>query len=122
MGIDYIAVGERIRALRRARKLTQIELAELVGITIAHLSNIEQGKTLFSLQVLLNLSEALQTTPGMILSIIPSKKSKSDQGLIGEIDKSLRECTDAQLTLIEHLVREIKTWLVEQQNNKNDGK
>ncbi len=119
MGIDYIAVGARIRVLRKARKLTQIELAELVGITIAHLSNIEQGKTLFSLQVLVNISEVLETTPEMILAIIPSKKNKVYQRLINEIDKSLKGCTDAQLELMENLVHYTKVWLLEQQNNKS---
>lgn len=115
MEIDYAAVGERIRIFRKKRKLTQIKLAELVGITIAHLSNIEQGKTLFSLQVLMKISEVLETTPGVLLAIIPAEKNTLHQRLTNEVNRSLKGCTDAQLKLIEDLVHYIKIWL-EQQN------
>ena len=37
-------LGKRLRAIRKERKLTQIEVAEAVGISRSHLAQIEGGK------------------------------------------------------------------------------
>ena len=123
MEIDYAAVGVRIRRLRKERGLTQAKLAGLVGITVAHLSNIEQGKTLFSLQVLADIAEMLKTTPGMLLAVAPAGRNGLHKRLTNEINKSLEGCTQAQLELIEGLVCCMKAWF-EQQDKKQsrDGK
>jgi transcriptional regulator with XRE-family HTH domain len=39
------AVGAAIRALRNARRSTQQDTAQGAGITVAHLSKIERGRT-----------------------------------------------------------------------------
>jgi len=45
MAIDICAaVGERVRALRKARGWRQIDLAEHSGINVIYLSYVERGK------------------------------------------------------------------------------
>ena len=39
--VNYVLLGRRIRILRKYRKLTQEQLAEVVGLSIQHLSNAE---------------------------------------------------------------------------------
>ncbi len=39
-----VAVGERVRALRKARGWRQIDLAEHSGINVIYLSYLERGK------------------------------------------------------------------------------
>lgn len=48
--------GERIRLFRQINKLNQVELAEKLGITQAHLSDIENNKTDASIKLLIRLS------------------------------------------------------------------
>ena len=67
MGIDYVAVGERIRRIRKEQKMSQEKLAELIDVSTPHMSNIENGKTKFSLQVLIDLANSLNTTPDALL-------------------------------------------------------
>lgn len=42
--MDYRAVGQRLRALRRARGLRQVDVAEQLGMTDSNVSLIESGR------------------------------------------------------------------------------
>jgi transcriptional regulator with XRE-family HTH domain len=59
-------IGERVRALRKARGLTQPQLASEVGIDQSTVSDIERGKG-FSAEILMRLCDALETTAEYIM-------------------------------------------------------
>ena len=49
--MNYVEMGLKIRILREEKRLTQMMLAELTGMTDREISNIESGKvTHFSVQ------------------------------------------------------------------------
>ena len=52
-------VGERIRLVRLSKKMQQKDVAEKIGISQAHLSNIEKGRNNITLENLLKLHEVL---------------------------------------------------------------
>lgn len=60
-------VGNRIRALREAKKLSQDELANEVGVSRKFLSNIENGNRNFKCDTLMKLAEALDTSEMYLL-------------------------------------------------------
>lgn len=49
----------RIKILRQERRIQQTELAQAVGISQTHLSNIENGKSIVTLENLLKIKSAL---------------------------------------------------------------
>lgn len=55
-----ILIGLNIGYYRRARHMTQIELAEALDISSNYLSQVECGRKTFSLDKLLQLSEILE--------------------------------------------------------------
>ena len=57
--MDYCAIGQRIRKIRKAHGLSQEELAEKVGISTTHMSHIETGNTKLSLPVFVELAKIL---------------------------------------------------------------
>jgi transcriptional regulator with XRE-family HTH domain len=61
---DSQAVGERARAWRMKRGLSQARVAQLAGLPQTSLSNYETGKRPFSLALALRLSAALDITLG----------------------------------------------------------
>lgn len=62
------AIGERVARLRKARQLTQSQLAAEVGVKQPTIANIELGRTRqIKGYVLQGLAAALHTTPGYIL-------------------------------------------------------
>ena len=66
--MDYYAIGQRIRKIRKAHGLSQEELAEKVGISTTHMSHIETGNTKLSLPVFVELAEALDIRTDEMLS------------------------------------------------------
>lgn len=53
------SVGERIRAIRKARGLTQQQLAELSGLDDAYIGSLERGERNFSIDTLEKIINAL---------------------------------------------------------------
>lgn len=53
-------IGNRIRMLRVQRCLSQMEAAKNLGISQAHLSNIESGRNNITLENLLKMHDVLQ--------------------------------------------------------------
>ncbi len=58
----YNRIGLNIAYQRKLKKFTQLQLAELIGISRTHMSNIEAPNmvTPISLEVLFNIADALE--------------------------------------------------------------
>ena len=59
----YEKFGLNVVFYRKRRKLTQLQLAELVGIDRSHISAIELGNVGVSFDVVFKLCEVLGVTP-----------------------------------------------------------
>ena len=66
--IDYGKLGARIKQISLDRRLTQEALAEMVNCNVTHISNIENNHTKVSLNVLLAITNALNTSIDFLLS------------------------------------------------------
>ena len=60
--MDMEVVGKRIQALRKEHKMTQQQLAEAIDISEKYLSNIETGKDICSIHVILNIANLLDAS------------------------------------------------------------
>jgi transcriptional regulator with XRE-family HTH domain len=58
--MDYVALGDRIRRLRRNRELTQEELAKRSKISPSFIGHIERGTRKASIETLVCIANALQ--------------------------------------------------------------
>lgn len=67
MAIDYSDVGQRIKQKRMEKGLTQEKLAELVGIGPSHMSHLESGKTVASMDVFIALCNVLECSADELL-------------------------------------------------------
>ena len=77
--------GDRLRKLRKERKLTQKELATLVGVKNSVISFYEVGDRTPSLEVLIKLSKALRISTDVLLGI--EKSETIDISGLSEKDK-----------------------------------
>lgn len=73
-------VGERINALRRARGLTQNELAEKVALDGRHISRLETGKHYPSLDTLASMAGGAGGGTTGILPVPDDGDRKPDAG------------------------------------------
>ena len=101
-----VSLGYRVKKRRQALKMTQQELAQVLGMTPQHISAIEQEKAAPSLSLLPRLAEELGVTTDYLLAgkeniiteVIPAIKAdrsltlKAKRLLIGLVDE-LRKST-----------------------------
>jgi len=67
--VNRLVDGARpVKVWREYRNLTQKQLAEKTGVTIAHISQIESGKRECSVKLLKSLAAALEVDVEMLLS------------------------------------------------------
>ena len=66
--MDYQALGQKVRFVRKQKNMTQEQLAEAVGISASFLGHIERGTRVASLETLVALCNTLNTTPEYLLS------------------------------------------------------
>lgn len=57
MYYDIYESGKRIQELRKAHKMTQMQLVEVLNISLDHLKKIESGQRGCSVDLLISLSE-----------------------------------------------------------------
>ena len=69
-----LKVGERIREVRKAKRIRQKVLARMVGISPGALTNFEKGRRRISLDWLHRIAEALDTP---VAYFLPDEKDKS---------------------------------------------
>ena len=65
--MDLKAVGQRIKAAREAKNLTQEELAALVNLSTTHVSVIERGLKVTKLDTFVAIANALDISADALL-------------------------------------------------------
>lgn len=73
-GVSFLKklFGERLRALRQLANLTQLELAELVGISDRYLGRVERGLVSPSFDCIERIAQALNTRPANLFLFTPA--------------------------------------------------
>ena len=87
--INYQKLGLKIKEIRISRGLTQDTLAEMVSCNTSHISNIENNHTKVSLNVLLAIANALNTSIDYLLS---DQYENSSLALDKEILTAIQDC------------------------------
>jgi transcriptional regulator with XRE-family HTH domain len=82
--------GTNVRKIRKARDLSQEDLAEAIGISVKHLSNIEVGKRFVSAVTLARFCDELKVVPGALFALKTDKykPESADKTKSFLIDKS----------------------------------
>lgn len=109
MELNYIGIGQRIAKRRIQMGLKQNMLAERLDLSNNYLSSIERGKEKPSLEVIVNICNALQVTPDYLLM-----GNMYSNNVPQNITDGLRLCTKEELSLLSILI----DYLVERQSQK----
>lgn len=103
--MNYYEIGQRIRRARKARRLSQEELAEKVGISTTHMSHIETGNTKLSLPVFAAIAQVLEVQTDSLLYDVPQYSIDAAKNSVTAI---LDECSAQQARIICDVVRTMK--------------
>ena len=108
--LNYVEIGSKIRAFRKAKGMSQEQLAEKVWISTTHMSHIETGATKLSLPVLADIADALGVGVDNLLSTKIVEKKEHAANMIQSV---LDACTPHQRNIIEQIVIAAKTAMDE---------
>lgn len=103
--IDYKDIGARIRAVRKERGLTQEQLAEAVGVGTTHISHIETGHTIPSLQVLIGIINELGCSADELLCIEVAETRPILNNWLTEL---VSDCSSTEIKHIIDVVKAVK--------------
>ncbi len=106
MELDYTEIGKRIARRRKELGLRQIQVCERAGINDKYLSCIERATSIPSLEVVMRLALALDTTPDEFLT--GSVRYETDEWR--DVAELMRNMNSAQLSLAKSFL----CWLSEQ--------
>ena len=104
MVLDYAAMGNRIKEHRKRKKLTQEEIAEMLGISVSFISRIERGNVKVSLETLTKIAAILDTSP---CYFIDGVVKKSDEYLNNELIETTKSFSNTQMQLILELAEAV---------------
>jgi len=98
---DDNQLGQRIRALRQKKKLTQEQISELVGLNSKYWSELERGNETISLKNLNKIAKALEVP---MVDLINAEHEAPRKVLEKEVQKMICEANDEQLKTIYRIL------------------
>ena len=103
--IDYKSIGIRVKKLRLEKKMTQAQLAERIGVGTTHISHIETGNTIPSLDALVSIINALECSADELLC---NEIAKDRPILNSWLTELVEDCSDLEIKLISDMVISMK--------------
>jgi transcriptional regulator with XRE-family HTH domain len=108
MNVNYLEIGQRIRAARQKHGITQEKLAEMVEAGTTHISHIETGNTIPSLKMFIAILNSLNVSADELLC---DNLNKSKAVYQSEITEIIEDCSEKEIRVIAETVKSMKTAL-----------
>ena len=101
--LNFEEIGKHIRAIRIERHYTQEYIANMIGVNVSHISNIENNRVKVSLTALVAICEALGVTVDYILKNEYTATNAIDHEIIKELASCSEEKKEKILKIIQIL-------------------
>ena len=89
-------VGSRVKALRKAKGLTQQQLADMINVTKVSICCYEKGTRFPNIDTFCDLVDALETAPDYLLGMDVEVASESEESYVTSVQKEelelIKEC------------------------------
>ncbi len=110
MKLNYDTIAKQIKYYRSIKQISQAELAEEAEVSTLYISLIETARRKPSLEVLIKIASALNTTADNLLSEKPCQNSDS------VISEMLADCSHYEKIIILETLIAVKTSLRKNEN------
>jgi transcriptional regulator with XRE-family HTH domain len=97
-------LGSTIRQIRRARRMTQEDLAEIAGVNVKHLGEVERGNGNPTLQFLLKIAGALGTEMNDFFVSSPAQEDEI-ASTVAEIIALIRKLDQNAIQKLHKIIR-----------------
>ena len=97
---DFHVIGNKLLQFRKKAHLTQIEVAELAGLSDRPYADIERGNVNMRLDTLLRICSVLHITPNDILTEEPPAFQEYKDEILSQLNDSPPKVQDTALKLL----------------------
>lgn len=108
MLFDYLIIGQKIRELRTSQNMSQFALAEKANVSPTYISYVENGQKCMSLETLINIANALNTTPDIILAGAYEQHTTHSKSEFADI---IGDCTLYESRIVLETAKAVKSSL-----------
>jgi len=108
MAIDYTDIGQRIKQKRIEKGLTQEKLSELIGVGASHMSHLESGKTVPSMEVFITICNVLECSADELLC---REISTAKPILHNWLTELIGDCDSTETKILTDVLSSTKTTL-----------
>ena len=105
-------VGQRMARIRRERAITQVELAERLGVTQPMISDYEKGRLRLHGEIIVQLSQIFKVSTDELLGL---KNSKPDRKPNPKLLKRLQQLEELSRRDRQAIIRTIDAYLAKAQ-------
>lgn len=106
--IDWRALGNRIADMRLSRGITQIQLAEMTGLSRVYIGYIEQGKRCGTIMTYLDIVTVLGYS---LNDLVRENLSDAAPDLYLEFSNAMKGCSVDEKDLIVRIFREMLSMI-----------
>lgn len=110
MAINYERIGSQVQQQRKRRGLSQADLAEATGMSVAYISHIETGIKKASLESVVKIANALGITVDQILN---GNQASNRLEYQSELSELMRDCNGYERGVIHDVAKAVKHSLRE---------
>lgn len=104
MELDYAAIGKRIRACRKQKRMTLADMGKAVGLSTSFIGFVERGSRIPSLETVYRISKALDISVDTLLTgfqLMDKNQSETNKmQILNGILRILRDNADDWLPYI----------------------
>ena len=102
--MDKVVLGKRISEQRKLKKLKQDKLAEMIGITNVHMSEIERGNKAPGMETFIKIVNILDVPADLFLRY---EVNSAKPYVLNEITEKMKVLTPSQLKLVEEMFNSV---------------
>lgn len=106
MELDFKSIGKRIKIARIRTNMTQESVADKIGVTPQHVSNIETGNSSVSLTTLVAIANLLNVSVDELLC---DTVLKSKAVFIKEADDIFKDCNEYEVRVLVDVLKATKS-------------
>jgi transcriptional regulator with XRE-family HTH domain len=119
MEVNFTQIGKRIAEIRKGQHISQMELAEMVDLSISYISHIETAKKKPSIESLIKIVNALNITMDELLC---GNQLYDPNTYQTDIDLLMADCTITERYFLYRMLQSAKEILRDYQRNTPDKK
>lgn len=108
MAVNYRSIGAKIRWFREKRGFSQAALSEMVACCPAHISHIERGTRIMSMETFVRLANVLQVSADELLT---GSLENTETSFDHAFSAVIHDCSKYEKRILLHVASETKNAL-----------